>query len=59
MMTNSDYGIEKDIKVKQQKLSTVTTVNYPGVVVSDDGSKPEILSRIAQDTAARTKLKPI
>ena len=28
-------------------------------VVSDDGSKPEILSRIEQTTAALTKLKPI
>ena len=32
---------------------------YLGAVVSDDGSKPEILSRIAQATAALTKLKPI
>ena len=28
-------------------------------IVLDDGSKPEILSRIAQTTAALTKLKPI
>ena len=28
-------------------------------VVSDDGSKPEVLSRIEQATAALTKLKPI
>ena len=33
--------------------------NCLGVVVLDDGSKPEILSRIAQATAAITKLKPI
>ena len=32
---------------------------YLGAVVSDDGSKPEILSRIARATAALTKLKPI
>ena len=32
---------------------------YLGAVVSDDGSKPEVLSRIAQATAALTKLKPI
>ena len=30
-----------------------------GAVVSYDGSKPEVLSRIAQVTAALTKLKPI
>ena len=32
---------------------------YHGAVVSYDGSKPEGLSRIAQATAAFTKLKPI
>ena len=31
----------------------------PWRVVSDDGSKPEILARIAEATAALTKLKPI
>ena len=30
-----------------------------GAVVSDDGSEPEVLSRIAQATAALTKLKRI
>ena len=42
-----------------QKLGTVTNFKYLGAVVSDDGSKPEVLSRIAQATAAHTKLKPI
>ena len=32
---------------------------YLGSVVTDEGSKPEILSRIAQTTAALTKLKPV
>ena len=32
---------------------------YLGAVVSDDGSKPEVLSMIAQATAALTKPKPI
>ena len=32
---------------------------YLGSVLSDEGSKPEILSRIAQTTAALTRLKPI
>ena len=32
---------------------------YLGAVVSDDGPKPEVHSRIAQATAALTKLKPI
>ena len=59
LMTNSANGIQRDIKVKGQKLSTVTNFKYLGAVVSDDGSKPEVLSRIAQATAALTKLKPI
>ena len=47
------------IKVKGQKFGTVTSFKYLGAVVSDDSSKPEVLSRIAQATAALTKLKPI
>ena len=58
-MTNSVNGIQREIKVKRQKLGTVTSFKYLGAVVSDDGSKPEILSRIAQATAALTKLKLI
>ena len=59
LMTGSAGGIQRDIKVKGQKLGTVTSFKYLGAVVSDDGSKPEVLSRIAQATAALTKLKPI
>ena len=61
LMTNSANGIQRgrEIKVKVQKLGTVTYFKNLGAVVSDDGSKPEVLSRIAQATAALTKLKPI
>ena len=59
LMTNSANGIQREIKVKGQKLGTVTSFKDLGAVVSDDGSKPEVLSRIAQATAALTKLKPI
>ena len=59
LMTNSASGIQREIKVKGQKLGTVTSFKYLGAIVSGDGSKPEILSRIAQATAAVTKLKPI
>ena len=50
---------EREIKVKEQKLAIVTSFKYRGAVVSDDGSKPEVLSRIEQAIAALTKLKPI
>ena len=59
LMTNNANGIQREIKVKGQKLGTVTSFNYLGAVVSDDGSKQEVLSKIAQATAAITKLKPI
>ena len=59
LMTNSANGIQREIKVKGQKLGTVTSFQYLETVVSDDGSKPEVLSSIAQATAALTKLKPI
>ena len=32
-------------------LETVTSFKYLGSVITDEGSKPEILSRIAQATA--------
>ena len=58
-MTNNANCIQRETKVKGQKLGTITSFKYLGAVVSDDGSKPEILSRIAQATAALTKLKSI
>ena len=59
MMTNITNGIQREIKEKVQKLGIVTSFKYLGAVVSDDGSKPEVLSRIAQATATLTKLKRI
>ena len=49
----------REIKVIGEVLDTVTSFKYVGAVASDDGSKPEVLSRIEQATAALTKLKPI
>ena len=47
------------IKVIGQKLETVTSFKYLGSVITDVGSKPKVLSRIAQTTAALTRLKPV
>ena len=52
-------SINTEIKVNGQKLETVTSFKYMGSVITDEGSKPEILSRIAQTTAALTRLKPV
>ena len=59
LMTNNTSGINTEIKVNGQKLETVTSFKYLGSVITDEGSKPEILSRIAQTTAALTRLKPV
>ena len=59
LMTNNTSGISTEIKVNGQKLETVTSFKYLGSVITDEGSKPEILSRIAQTTAALTRLKPV
>ena len=59
LVTNSANGIQREIKVKGQKLDTITSFKYLGAAVSDGGSEPEILSRTAQTTAALTKLRPI
>ena len=59
LMTNNTSGINTEINVNGQKLETVTSFMYLGSVITDEGSKPEILSRIAQTTAALTRLKPI
>ena len=56
IMTNNTSGINTEIQVNGQKLETVTSFKYLGSVITDEGSNPEILSRIAQATAAFTKL---
>ena len=59
LVTKNTSGINTEIKVNGQKLETVTGFKYPGSVITDEGSKPEILSRIAQTTSALTRLKPV
>ena len=59
LMTNNTSGINIDIKVNGQRLETVTSFKFLGSVITDEGSKPEILSMIAQTTAALTRLKPV
>ena len=59
LMTNNTSSISTEIKVNGQMLETVTSFKYLGSVITDEGSKPVILSRIAQATAALTRLKPV
>ena len=59
LMTNNVSGTKTEIKVNGQKLETVTSIKYPGSVITYEGSKPEIHSRTAQTTVALTRLKPV
>ena len=59
LMTNSSSGINTEIKVNGQMLWTVTSLKYLGSIITDEGSKPKILYRIAQTAAALTRLKAV
>ena len=48
LMTDNTSGINTEIKVNGQKLETVISFKYLGSVITDEGSKPKILSRIEQ-----------
>ena len=56
---NSTRSINTEIEVNSQRLETVTSFKYLCSVITNESSKPEILSRIAQTTAALTRLKPV
>ena len=59
LMRNNTSGINTEINVNGQKLETVTSFKYLGSVITDENSKPEILSKKAQATAALTRLKSV
>ena len=50
LMTNNASGINTDIIVNGQKLEIVTSFKYLGSVITNEGSKLEVLYRIAQTT---------
>ncbi|KAK2176204.1 hypothetical protein NP493_676g03037 [Ridgeia piscesae] len=57
LMTNNTNGISTYIMINSEKIDCVNSFKYLGAIIADEGSKPEILARIA--TAALTKLKTI
>ena len=57
-MTNSPSGFEREIKIKGRRLY-LCGFKYSGSIISNKGSKPEILSRIAQAIGALSRLKTI
>ena len=58
-MTNNTNGCQKEIKIKGQRLEAVENFKYLGASISNKGSKPEILSRIAKTIASLSRLKII
>ena len=59
LITSSTSGINKETKVNGQKLETVRNFKCLDSLVSDEDSKPAILSRIVQTTSALTRLRPV
>ena len=47
LMTNNTSAVNTEIKVNGQKFEAVTNFKNLSSVITDEGSKPEILSRIA------------
>ena len=47
LMTNNTKCMGTDITIENKKLETVRSFIYLGAIVSDEGSKPEVLSRTA------------
>ena len=59
VMTNNPNNLQREIKIKGQRLEAVENFKYLGAIISNEGSKLKILSRIAQTTAALSRLKII
>ena len=43
LMTNNTNGISTDITIDNKKMETVRGFKYLGAILSDEGSKPELL----------------
>ena len=59
VMTNNPNGFQREITIKGQRLEGVENFKYLGAIISNEGSKSAILSRIAQTIAALSSLKII
>ena len=59
VMTNNPNSFQREIKIKGQRLEEVENFKYLWAIISNEGSKPEVLSSIALTTAAVSRLKII
>ena len=55
LMTNNTSGNNTEIKVNRQELEMITNFKYLGSVITDEGSKPEILSKDSTDNSSIDK----
>ena len=58
LITNNSNGMNTEIKVNGQKFETVTSFKYLGSVITDEGSKLEILSMI-QDSMENSSIDKV
>ena len=49
-MTNNPVGVITNIKVNNQAIEEVQNFIYLDSIISEEGSRPAIISRIAQET---------
>ena len=56
LLANKSEGIKRDNEVNGQKFKVVNSFKYLGAVVTDKGSKPEVMSRTVQASAALARL---
>ena len=59
LMTNSATPITRKITVSGQELKTVNQFKYLGAILSEEGSKTEVLATAAQTATTLAKLKPL
>ena len=59
VMTSNPNGFQREFKINGQRLEEVENFKYLGAINSNERSKPEIISTIAQTTAALSRLKII
>ena len=57
LMTNNTSGISTEIKVNGQKLETVTSFKYLDSDITDEGSRPEILTGNSSIDKVETNLE--
>lgn len=59
LLTNNEEGLSANIKAGGQEPKVVRQYKYLGLIISEEASEREIISRAVQRKAPATKLKTI